>query len=351
MVTVSYASTDIIDEKELVFFERRCPRGFLKILENKKKKLEYIGPNAISIYERLKKPISSYEFFMIIEQVAYSTLLLQKNELMWNKVVWDVKNVFINQNTKEIQLIFLPFSKFSYTSATVMDFLNTVSSLAFPEESNADFVSKFSFFIRGMKWYDPNALEKYVMGENRESVIVVNNKNLGDSGYMTDKPIDFYSHYDAKAGVENETMALVDDEATGLLTEEDDLATALLVEDTFEEGTMLLSETNMGVPNIQPQPVNNVLRRISNNEQIALNKAVFRLGKNAGSVDYCVANNAVSRNHADFISRGNNVFVVDLNSKNGTYVNGSIVPIQVEVPLTYGDVIKLANEDFILEKL
>lgn len=341
-VTVSYDSTDEINRNEFVFFQTRCPRGFMKISQEKKRKIEYIGPRAVSLYDRLKTPVAADDFFMIIEQVVYSTMVLQKNDLMWNKVVWDLKNVYINQNTKELQLIYLPFAKGG--TSNILEFLNSIAYMALPEDKGADYISKFSFFIRGLQWYDPKAVENYVVSQNSKCVSIVNSVGLGGSGFMTDKPIDYYSHYGTRNDDDDEATGLLvddEDEATGLLNE-DEYETALLVDDSADEGTMLLSEDLN-----TPKPV---LHRLSNDERITLSKSVFRLGKDGANVDYCVMNNAVSRKHADFITRDENVFVMDLGSKNGTFVNGMMISAQTETLVSYGDMVKLGNEEFILEE-
>jgi pSer/pThr/pTyr-binding forkhead associated (FHA) protein len=88
--------------------------------------------------------------------------------------------------------------------------------------------------------------------------------------------------------------------------------------------------------------------RVLTNEVISINKPVFRVGKERSYVDYFVNNNnAVSRSHADIITRGKNCFVMDLNSKNGTYINNQPIPAQMERQLKNGDTLRLGNEEFI----
>ena len=118
---------------------------------------------------------------------------------------------------------------------------------------------------------------------------------------------------------------LNDNEATGLL--EDNEATGFLVEEQIHYPT---------------------LYRILTNERICVNKPVFRLGKERSYVDYFVTNNnAVSRGHADIITRGNRYFARDLNSKNKTYINGQAIPPQCECELLDGSRLTLGNEEFI----
>ena len=64
-------------------------------------------------------------------------------------------------------------------------------------------------------------------------------------------------------------------------------------------------------------------------------------------MDYFISDNtAISRSHANIVNHNGEFFVVDTNSTNHTYVNGGMIPSNVETKLTHGTKIKFANEDF-----
>ena len=166
---------------------------------------------------------------------------------------------------------------------------------------------------------------------------------------MTDKQRDYLTHYDED---DEATGLMDDDEATGLMDEDDeetglmvdDEATGLLDEETGQfaddDATGLLDETS--------QVRFPTLFRVLTNETIQINKPVFRIGKEKSFVDYFVSNNiAVSRSHADIITRGQRYYVIDLNSKNKTYINGQPLPIQQECEIFNGNQLRLANEEFV----
>lgn len=118
--------------------------------------------------------------------------------------------------------------------------------------------------------------------------------------------------------------------------------TTVLNAATFGETTVLNAGTVQR--EVKPQPY---LIRTKNNEQIALNKPVFRIGKEKSYVDYFISDNtAISRSHANVISRDDEYFVVDTNSTNHTYVNGMMIQSNVETKIDNGDKIRLANEEF-----
>ncbi|MFR2187584.1 MAG: FHA domain-containing protein [Ruminococcus sp.] len=90
------------------------------------------------------------------------------------------------------------------------------------------------------------------------------------------------------------------------------------------------------------------LIRCKNDEKIMVNKPIFRIGKEKKYCDYFVVdNNAVSRSHADIITKEKRYYIIDLNSTNKTYVDGRAIAIEKEVEIFNGTKLRLANEDFV----
>lgn len=69
------------------------------------------------------------------------------------------------------------------------------------------------------------------------------------------------------------------------------------------------------------------------------------VGKLSSQCDVAVEDSKVSKVHAEFINRDGKYFVRDCNSKNGTYINGSMQRIQsnVEYEINFGDCVSLAD--------
>ena len=156
-------------------------------------------------------------------------------------------------------------------------------------------------------------------------------------------------------------MPVSGEEATGLLTEPEHIPFSAPVNDVVytppvemappvipvpeTEETVLLNETPVAAkePTIFPE-----LYRVRTGDVVRINKPVFRLGKERSYVDYFVTNNnAVSRSHADIITRPSGYFVVDLNSKNRTFINNVPLVVQQETRINEGDVLRLGNEEFV----
>ncbi len=89
------------------------------------------------------------------------------------------------------------------------------------------------------------------------------------------------------------------------------------------------------------------LLRSSNGEQIEMNSGVFIIGKELAKVNYCISDNpSISRTHVRIEARGDSVYVTDLDTTNGTFLNGVRLNPNQEALLRDGDKLVLADEEF-----
>ena len=323
-VKVRLSLSEKLDENEANNFSRKYVRGLLKANKISRNKIEYFGPVGISLYERLKKPVSKYDFFFIMEQFADLARKMTQAQLTVNRIVFDIKNIYINEQTKELQFIYLPLSEMQNVDLLSIMY-NVIYSVKPMAEQDENYVSRFTYFLQGLSKFELDRIESYIAKEDRTVVNIIRRHAIGQSGFMTDKRQDYYEHYDKKPDDE-ETGLLEDDEATGLLTDEE--ATGRLSDENYSRYATLY--------------------RTLTDETIQINKPVFRLGKERSYSDYFVSNNnAVSRSHADIITRGQRYFIMDLNSKNKTFVNRAPIKPRQEIEIYEGDNIELGNEEFV----
>lgn len=81
--------------------------------------------------------------------------------------------------------------------------------------------------------------------------------------------------------------------------------------------------------------------------EIQITKNSFVLGKKAGMVDGVISfNDKISRIHCRIDRQGDQYTVTDLQSANGTYVNGKRLQAKQPYRIGNGDVIRMANSDF-----
>lgn len=315
IVTAKFSSKEKINYQELDFFSRKSIRGFLDaqlITRWKSKIIRYQGTIGISLYERLKKPISRYEFFLIIEQIIDISQKAQANLLIIDKIVWDIQYIFINETTQEIQCLYLPIEE----SPEKINFLRLIDSIIYSVHPRSDhdvqYLSEFAYLIRSMDRFDEKIIEKFIKTKEEDVINTVKKRQNG--GVKNREKWDEYELHEK--GWERQEETLGSDQETVILEEECKVQFPYLI-------------------------------RINTEEHIDINKMVFVLGKSRTDADYSINNNAVSRKHAQIIIKNKKCVIVDLNSKNKTYVNECPIPFGKEIEIFSGDRLRLANEEFL----
>lgn len=341
------ALTDIEQLKKINF------KGLMRLNSAKRKKAVYTAIKATPLRERLEKPITKYEFFFILEQFLIIMEECEKNNFSVKGISFSLNNAYITESTKEIQMLYCPLEK-STIQVVPMDFIESLVYTAIPaQESDMEYVTRLAYFLKTLTAFNINKIETYISNEEPR-VLTILGRNKSEKKEIPVERETVESHSTdgnknrdlLKARIVNRNP--LDDDST-LLAEDDDAT--ILGED--DDRTLLNTETDGEETEfLDTNPSNNTkmpyLIRIATSETVKITKTSFRIGIKAESVDYVVTNNnAVSRSHADIISRNGRFFVYDLESKNKTYVNDRVLPSKTEVEIFNGDNIKFANEEFI----
>ncbi len=88
-------------------------------------------------------------------------------------------------------------------------------------------------------------------------------------------------------------------------------------------------------------------RQGSDYEPILLTEYPFFIGKLKANVDYCLDQKVISRFHAKITKEEESYYITDLNSTNGTYVNGRLLQTYEKKELILGDEIAFANLPYV----
>ncbi len=108
-------------------------------------------------------------------------------------------------------------------------------------------------------------------------------------------------------------------------------------DDTLDQPTVLLSQAT-------EECGGKLLYEGNGSEQdYVLSKEVFRIGSQDESNDAVLHSAVVSRHHARITKTNGDYFIEDLNSRNGTYVNGKMLSYRENVKLKRMDVITFAD--------
>lgn len=307
-----------INETELSQLARIKPCGIMHVTKTKKDSVIYTCPANINLTDRLKKAISKYDFFFMIEQIVIMVEDVYNNGLNVNSVRFNMDDVYINEMTKEMYFIYFPIVG-GQESADIVGFIENIIYTMTPViNEDTNYISRFMYYVRSFHGFNGNAIEKYISREERAVVNVLKNKAVTMQQTM-----------------QQQIMQQV-------------------MQDSMD-GTTVLSDDGISVQQIQQmQPVNyhfaSLTRQVTG-EKIELGKPSFVLGKNPEKSDYAVAGNTnISRVHAVITTRNGRYYVMDQNSTNGTFINGRIIKAGQETEILPGDCLMLANEEFIFNE-
>lgn len=308
-----------INETELSQLARIKPCGIMHVTKTKKDSVTYTCPANINLTDRLKKAVSKYDFFFMMEQIVIMVQDVYNNGLNVNSVRFNMDDVYINEMTKEMYFIYFPIVG-GQESADIVGFIENIIYTMTPViNEDTNYISRFMYYVRSFHGFNGNAIEKYISREERAVVNVLKNKAVT---------------------MQQQTMQqqIMQQVMQGSM-----------------DGTTVLSDDGISVQQIQQmQPVNyhfaSLTRQVTG-EKIELGKPSFVLGKNPKKSDYAVADNTnISRVHAVITTRNGRYYVMDQNSTNGTFINGRIIKAGQETEILPGDCLMLANEEFIFNE-
>lgn len=353
-VRVRLDSNTELSSREMECLSAGGLSGFLTLKRSKRSMLEFEGPQGVSLLQSLKDPMSESDFFYMMQQIVEAVKVLEGHRLFLKNLVLDMRYVFINQNTKELLFLYLPVVS-DFRSVDMLGFIQSVVYSAAFMENRTDFAVQFMRYLKEERDFSVETLERYLTEKG------IRIKPSSMQAGMFQEGTSLLSEYGSAPYMDEGTSLLTGaapvsglDEGTSLLKAwnpvsdiEDGtslLATPPSVPEA-DEGTSLLV-SNLGGTGVQQHRA--YLIRSSTNEKIMIYKDVFTMGKGEKNVDYMITdNNAVSRIHADILTRGTRFFVMDHGATNKTYINGIVLPEHAEVELPDGAILKLANEEFV----
>ena len=89
-----------------------------------------------------------------------------------------------------------------------------------------------------------------------------------------------------------------------------------------------------------------LLKQNMGTDIITLSKPSLIIGRMAGFVDHVLAVNSVGKIHAEITCENGEIFISDLNSKNGTFINEIKIPPNAKSKVISGDIIRFANVEY-----
>lgn len=315
-----------LDGQQLQVFNTKLIRGLMRPTPDGKRKLIYSAPDGIPLMKYLQRGIAVNDFFVIAAQIVEVTDKVVKNNLDIGNLVLDPEQVFINELTREVHFIYEPLTRRDDPTENIFTFFYTlITGANFGINENLRPVNDFFAFLQTRPAYYVKEIEDKI-GELCPDVYrQVRRQKTGQSKNLSNRQF----HFDQDPiGVEGGTVLLDDDEGTALLD---------------DDGQAMQSFSAQYAPR-RPEAY---LKRRNDGGKIAVNKDVFRLGKDPAMVDFAIEDNtAISRAHANIIRRDHEFYVSDNHSTNRTFLNGMALAPNQETRIYDGDTIMLADEAF-----
>lgn len=353
-----------LDEREVYAINNEGVPGLLYFTIEQKNgsfKLVYDLTGFITLRELLKNPLRRETFTKILQNIFDNLKAMQSMNFRQQKLYLDFDHVMVNPATQNLYFVYLPIQSFE-NGISLRDFLLNIIQLgAFEADEDRSYVKKYIAILNDGINFSVFELEQYIHSLAEEGK-TENQKNKCPKCHMDialgtkfcpacgtllgekeegnrSKIIDPWEALHDKQEEEKEQWAEYRDSKGNT----QNFTTVLGADDDISQPgvTSVLGVESMSAP-VYPY----LIRKI-NSEKIRVDKPAFRIGKERNYCDYFVSDNsAVSRSHANIVTKNKRYYVVDLNSTNHTYVDDRLIQPQQEVEIFSGTRIRLGNEEF-----
>ena len=247
--------------------------------------LQFKVPATLPLEQFLRKQLYKGEFLSILSNILNQLIYFNENNMPLNKLLLNVHYMYIELQTLDIQLLYMPVNK-KFADCNVTEFIQTfISKVRFANMASVECV---------------DTILKYL-----------------DSKLMFDLE-DFYQF-------------ILSLEQKNIMEDDDDFATK-------EQNVTATSENYSN-----PVPY---LVRVKTNELIPILHKEFMVGKSVNCDYQIVDNKKVSRKHAIFRISNGECYVRDNASTNHTFINGQLLQPGVEIMLSNDDSIRMGDEEF-----
>lgn len=361
-VTAEYLlkSNDRIDNLTLGMMVNNDIEGFLPVqpvqVENDRY-FRYDITGLVTMKEYLGEYVKKDRLLKVFYGIANTIRESSEYMINWTSFSLERKEIYVNPENGDVRLLCLPLLTVINDGNICNFFKNVLFSSQFDLDENGDYVGKLITFLNPKSYTldkfiyeleDMLGLEyKEVVEEEDEEDTTVEAETEEDK---SDADVEKEPAEDTKQEVANDDDTEIQPELEENIAEtSDEVIDEKVTEETIEidEVSGKDAETEEVPPTVSKPEIEPYLIRLSNNQEIKIDKDSFYIGKDEKNVDYCISDNlAIDDKHAYIIRHGKEYFVVDNNSKNHTYLNRVLIGTDEEVFIPHGAQLRFADEDF-----
>lgn len=311
-------------------------------------KLIYNITGFVPLQEYLKTPLNKERFARLLQNILSILKSMERAYFNQQYLLMDFNRVMVNPATQHIYFVYVPIQFFESGTSLREFLLNIIQYSSFASGEDTSYVRDYITILNSGINFSVFDLEEYINKLLGQKSVVHQNIECPQCHIQLEKGANYCHACGAKVSGNTGTTGkgVYDPLRNNRETVKEGNMQGL------NDGTIQLGAASGGTVVLGSQelyePQFPYLIREKNGEKIFVDKPSFRIGKEKKYSDYFVSdNNAVSRSHADIITRKERYYIIDLNSTNRTYVDGRVIPIEKEVEIFSGTKIRLANEDFV----
>jgi len=337
-----------LSEREKYIINNNEAPGFLHFSVEQKGaiyKLSYDITGLITLNDYLGAPLTKDIFVKLIQNIFGQLKIVKDMYFKQEALVLDFDKVMVKATTGELLFLYVPIPNFQ-SGVSLREFLlNIIRKSSFVPHENSNYVQEYIRILnRGIN-FSIFELEEYISKlANDETAEQQKVQCPFCKTYITHN-----TYYCPQCGNKVTTSAKE--------CEQNFYNPLGIVKDSHVSPSYPVEEIKVNqqltpkcevVSQVMLPSQNSCLVRTRTGEHITINKEYFRIGKGTLDNDYCVSDNsAVSRSHVVLLAKDKQWTIVDLNSTNGTYVDGTRIMPRSEIPLNHGSKISLADEEFL----
>ena len=367
-VTAEYLlkSNDRIDNLTLGMMVNNDIEGFLPVqpvqVENDRY-FRYDITGLVTMKEYLGEYVKKDRLLKVFYGIANTIKESSEYMINWTSFSLERKEIYVNPENGDVKLLCLPLLTVINDGNICNFFKNVLFSSQFDLDENGDYVGKLITFLNPKSY----TLDKFIyeledmLGLEHKEVVEDEDEDEEEDTTVESESEEDKNDADVEKEPEEDTEQEVVNDGDAEIqseSEEKNIETSDDTEVTDEkvtEETTEIDEVSEAddkkieeIPPIVARPeIEPYLIRLSNNQEIKIDKDTFYIGKDEENVDYCISGNlAVDDKHAYIIRHGKEFFVVDNNSKNHTYLNRVLIGNDEEIFIPHGAQLRFADEDF-----
>jgi pSer/pThr/pTyr-binding forkhead associated (FHA) protein len=361
-VTAEYLlkSNDRIDNLTLGMMVNNDIEGFLPVqpvqVENDRY-FRYDITGLVTMKEYLGEYVKKDRLLKVFYGIANTIRESSEYMINWTSFSLERKEIYVNPENGDVRLLCLPLLTVINDGNICNFFKNVLFSSQFDLDENGDYVGKLITFLNPKSY----TLDKFIY--ELEDMLGLEHKEVVEEEDEEDTTVEAETEEDkSDADVEKEPAEDTEQEAANeddteiqheleenIAETSDEVIDEKVTEETIEtdEVSGRDAETEEVPPIVSKPEIEPYLIRLSNNQEIKIDKDSFYIGKDEKNVDYCISDNlAIDDKHAYIIRHGKEYFVVDNNSKNHTYLNRVLIGTDEEIFIPHGAQLRFADEDF-----